>query len=120
MINLLVRMVSFVIHLLISFGLSRYVVEKIGADAYGFVSLANDFTGYAEILTVALNSMASRFITVSIHREDYESADKYFTSVIFSNIFLALALTVPFTLIVLFLDRIVNVSNDLLSDVRVL
>lgn len=120
MINLLVRMVSFVIHLLISFGLSRYVVEKIGADAYGFVSLANDFTGYAEILTVALNSMASRFITVSIHREDYESADKYFTSVIFSNIFLALALTVPFTLIVLFLDRIVNVSNDLLFDVRIL
>mgnify|MGYP001033624236 CR=1 FL=1 len=74
MINLLVRMVSFVIHLLISFGLSRYVVEKIGADAYGFVSLANDFTGYAEILTVALNSMASRFITVSIRKRNMLTA----------------------------------------------
>lgn len=119
-INLFARMVSFVINLLISFCLSRYVVEKIGADAYGFVSLANDFTGYAEIITVALNSMASRFITVSIHREDYESADKYFTSVVFSNIILALVLTVPFTLAVLFIHQIVNVPENLLFDVRVL
>lgn len=119
-VNLIARMFGFIINLLISFCLSRYVVEKIGADAYGFVSLANDFIGYAEIITVALNSMASRFITISIHREDYESADKYFTSVILSNVILAFVLTVPFTFIITFINQIVNVPENLLSDVRIL
>ena len=50
---------------LISFTLTPYITNKLGVEAYGFVTLAKNFTQYASIITIALNSYASRYITVS-------------------------------------------------------
>ena len=51
----------------ISFVLTPIVLAKLGDEAYGFVGLVNNFVSYVSIVTGALNSMASRFITVSYH-----------------------------------------------------
>ena len=65
-INLFTTLFVLIINIVINFGLSRYIVDVIGESAYGFVSLANTFVSYATIFTTALNSMASRFITIDI------------------------------------------------------
>ena len=69
-INLLTQLVSFALNLGISFFLTPYVIECIGKDVYGFVSLANNFTGYVSAFTVALNGMLSRYVTIAFNKKD--------------------------------------------------
>ena len=74
-INMASQIVSFAVSVLIGFFLTPYLVENIGSEAYGFIGLADNFISYALLITTALNSMASRFITISIHREEIENVN---------------------------------------------
>lgn len=119
-INVIATMLSFVISLGINFFLTPYITETVGTEAYGFVSLANNFVNYATILTIALNSMAGRFITIKIHQNKMEEANKYFTSILVANILFVLILILPSVFIVTFLDNLLNISVAILLDVKIL
>lgn len=67
-INIIANIIAFAVNFVISFFLTPYIVETVGKEAYGFVSLGNNFVNYASLITVALNSMASRFITIEIQK----------------------------------------------------
>ena len=67
-INFIASMIVFAINLGISFFLTPFVTKRIGTEAYGFVSLANNFVNYATLITIALNSMSGRFVSVAIHQ----------------------------------------------------
>ena len=86
MINMVSNIVSFIVSMGISFLLTPYIINTVGKEAYGFVGLANNFVSYAELITLALNSLAQRFITIKIHQNDFDGANKYFTSVTIANI----------------------------------
>ena len=115
---MIAQVVGFVVMMGISFLLTPFIVEHVGSEAYGFVGLANNFVSYAQVITVALNSMASRFITIKITENDVEGSNRYFTSVVIANIMTALVLSVPSALIILNLNKIVNVSEAILIDVQ--
>ena len=119
-INLATTLVGLVVNTLIGFGLSKYIVATIGEDAYGFVSLANSFIMYATILTTAINSMASRFITISVQRGNHEEANKYFSSVLISNAVIIGVLVIPATALIAWLEKIINISDRLVTDVKLL
>lgn len=119
-INMVANLISFCITMGISFFLSPYVINSVGTEAYGFVGLANNFVSYGQLVTIALNSMAGRFITIKIHQGDQKSANKYFTSVIIANIFTALVLLIPSTLIIINLEKIVNLPVAIAGDVKIL
>lgn len=119
-INLVTSILAFIINMGISFFLTPYITKNIGIEAYGFISLGSQFINYASLVSIALNSMAGRFITIEIHRENWEAANKYFNSVLLSNIIVAVALLTPSALVVAYLDKIVDVPVDLLTDVKLL
>ncbi|MDU7455584.1 Polysaccharide biosynthesis protein [uncultured Clostridium sp.] len=119
-INIVASLVAFIVNMGINFVLSPYIIENIGVDAYGFVSLANNFINYASLLTIALNSMAGRFITISLHKSDKESANKYFTSVFIANLIISIVLLLVSILSVIYIEEIVNVPVNILKDVRLL
>lgn len=119
-INLLACLVSFAVTLGISFFLTPYITEKVGIEAYGFVNLANNFAGYASIITLAINSMASRFISISYHKGKMDDANEYFTSVLITNLFLILILFIPSVFIILYLEKIVTISVDIVIYVKIL
>lgn len=119
-INLIASLTSLVLSLGISFFLTPYIVSTVGTESYGFVSLANNFVTYAQLFTLALNSLASRFITIAIHQNDMKTANKYFSSVIFGNMIISLVLLIPASIIVLFLENIVQISSELVGDVKIL
>ncbi|MFG5857006.1 hypothetical protein LDB17_02205 [Dysgonomonas sp. Shenzhen-Wh21] len=75
-INLVAQLFAFIVGFIINFFLAPFVIAKLGAEAYGFIGLANNFVSYTTLITIALNSMAARFITVSFHRGDTELAKK--------------------------------------------
>lgn len=112
--------ISFVGSYLINFFLTRFVTKNVGTDAYGFISLANTFAQYAMILTTALNSFATRFIALAYHKDDFETSNHYFNSVLFGDIFLGGVLIIFSIIFTLFMDKILNVSHFLSFDVHVL
>ena len=119
-INMIAQLIGFVVNLGISFLLTPFIVKNVGSEAFGFVGLANNFVGYAQVITIALNSMAGRYITVKIHQDDLTGANKYFTSVVIANILTAMLMSIPSALVILNLDKLVNVSNEILTDVQLL
>jgi len=120
MINMIASIVSFLVSLGISFFVAPFIIKNIGMEANGFVALANSFINYVSILVIALNSMAGRFITIAIHKGDKDEANKYFTSIVFANIIVSLALLVPAIFLVLFLHNIINIPPNLVTDVKIL
>lgn len=119
-VNLISQIITFGLNLCISFFLTPYVIEYIGKDVYGFVSLANNFTSYVSVATVALNGMLSRYVTIAISQKDYSSASKYFSSVVIANSVIMLILLIPSILFVLHLERFVNLAAGFESDIKIL
>lgn len=118
-INMIATTLAFVINAVISFIITPYLVKILGDEAYGFIGLANNFVSYASIITVALNSMAARFITIEIHKKNEEKANEYFNSVLFSNIIIALVLAVISVYLIFNLNDIINISPELVKDVKI-
>lgn len=118
LINLIASITAFLVQLAINFFLSPYLVENLGDAAYGFIGLANNFVSYASILTVALNSMASRFISVEINRNNMKRANEYYSSIFIADILLSLVVAVASVIIIFNLQYIINIPNELIFDVK--
>lgn len=119
-INMMAQVFMFAVNLGISFFLVPYITNIIGVEAYGFVGLANDFVGYAQIITIALNSMAARFITIRIHENKIEEANKYYSSVVMSNILISIVLGIVGGIFIIFMEKFIEIPTIILLDVKLL
>ena len=119
-VNLITQLVSFTLNLGISFFLTPYVIEFIGKDVYGFVSLANNFTSYVSAFTVALNGMLSRYVTIAFSKKDYESAGKYFSSVLVANTAIMILLLPISVIFVANLGEFINLTDGFEADIKFL
>lgn len=120
LINLLTTTISYSTTILIAFFLTPYLISTLGKDAYSFYPLANSFVNYMSIITVALNSMASRFITIEIVKKNWNKANSYFVSVFYSNIILSGFLLIIMSLIIIFIERLLDVPVNLVPSVKLL
>lgn len=119
-INVSSSILVLVLNVCISFFLSPYIIKTIGIEANGFVNLANSFIAYADLIVVALNAMAARFITLAYVKGDYTKANLYYNSVFWGNLIIVGALLVPSTVLIVRLELFVDVPDDILLDVKVL
>lgn len=78
LINIFAALITLGVQMFISFWLSPFVVGKLGEEAYGFINLANNFVSYASLVSVAINSMACRYISVEYNSGNKEKAKSYF------------------------------------------
>lgn len=120
-INLSAQLVSIFVTLGITFVLTPFQTKHLGGLAgYSYGKISADFVVYAQIIVSALNTMASRFITISIHQKKDKEANQYFSTVFFSNLLISIILLVPSLLLVLFLGQIFDISPEALADVKLL
>ena len=119
-INFIAQVLFSVINLGISFFLVPHIIESLNATAYGFINLSNDFVNYASLITVALNSIAGRYITIAIHKKQKEEANIYYNSVIIANIIMSIIIFIPLMIFTLFIDKFLEVPVNILSDVKIL
>lgn len=117
--NMIASIVSFVVTIGISLFITPIIVEKLGSEAYGFVTLSNNFVNYAALITVALNSMESRFVSISIYQNDYKKANTYFTSIFFANILIALIMIPVMVTVILKLEVLLDIPANLVADVKI-
>lgn len=118
--TIVVTGIAFGINYLINFFLTPYITDNIGTEAYGFVTLSKTFASYALIITTALNSYSSRFITVAYHTKDIKRVNVYFNSVLFSNIVFGIVILIIVFVGIRPLAYLINVPSELYSDVRML
>lgn len=104
----------------ISLILSPFIVETVGIEANGFVSLANNCVTYAQLIVMALNSMSARFVSIAYARGDYRKANLYYNSVFWGKLIVVAALVVPAALCVVKLELLFDVPSDILLDVKLL
>ncbi len=120
LLNMLWSLLAVIVNYAINFFLTPYVTRNIGVDAYGFVTMANTYTTYIDILSVALNSFAGRFISISYHKKDYDEANRYFSSVIIADMVLAISVFIPSLIIIHKLKYLLNIPEMLVGDVKAL
>lgn len=119
-INLTTAIASYTISLFVSFFLVPHIIDVIGIEASGFISLANSFVSYASLLSIALNSMASRFITIQLKQGNIQKASAYYNSVLFANVFLAAILFLVFGACIVAIHKIINIPSMMVIDVQLL
>ncbi|MBO4403628.1 MAG: MATE family efflux transporter [Bacteroidales bacterium] len=119
-LNIIGSIVVVAINVAINFLLSPFIVEHLGVEANGYITLANNFVSYIALVTMALNSMAGRFILIDYRKNNLQSVNEYYSSVLLGDWFLAAVFLVPMILFVIFIDRVINVPGNYLADTRIL
>lgn len=120
MINVFCSLMVLLTNAIINLWLSPYIVKNIGVEANGFVTLANNFVTYAQLIVTALNSMAARFIAIEYVKKNYKRANLYYNSVFWGNLLIVLLLIVPAVVCIARLESIINIPNDIILDVKIL
>ncbi len=118
--NVASAIVTLGVQMAVSFFLSSYLVATLGEAANGFTQLANNFVSYASLVTLAFNSMGSRFISASWHRGQKDDAVAYYSTLIVCNAILCL-LFLPLAIAVIAnLGSIVDMGDANPADVALL
>ena len=119
-INLFTGIFSMAVTLLINFFLSSFIVRELGEEANGFTQLANNFVTYASLITIAFNSMASRFISFSYHQGNVKKTNHYYSSIMICDLLLTLLMIPVAYYVVLHLDHLVKINNANVTHVKIL
>lgn len=119
-INLICSILLLCTNTLISFFLSPYIVENIGVEANGFITLASNFVTYAQLIVTALNSMAARFISIEYVKKDYKKANMYYNSVFWGNLIIVAILIIPSIIALIKLESLVNIPDNIVFDIKIL
>jgi O-antigen/teichoic acid export membrane protein len=97
-----------------------YITARIGIDAYGFISLGNNLISYVDMISMALNSYAGRYIAIAYHQQKTGRANQYYSSLMIADIALCAILSIPCGFFIVFSDRILSIPDALVSDVKIL
>jgi membrane protein EpsK len=97
--NLISNIAYFLVNIIIGILLVPYFISTLGIAAYGLIPLASSITGYVAIVVVSLNTTVSRFLTIDLHKNDFEAANRTFNTAFF-GLTLVIALMIPVLLIV--------------------
>jgi len=119
-LNVSSLILSFFCTAFVSFFVSPFVVKNLGAEAYGYVGLANNFIGYITVALVALTGMLSRFVTIEYSKGDYKTASGYFSTAYFTEIIIAVILLIPTIILCSKMDTIFKMSSGIVADVKTL
>lgn len=118
--NTVWALISTIVNTGIHFLIVPYVSENVGIEAYGFVSLANMLVTYADVISTALNSFAGRYIAIEYHKGNIEKAKRYYTSVFIGDLLITLGLALVAVYAIPQLQLIINISEYLQKDVKIL
>lgn len=118
--NIIWSLIATMLSHLISFFITPYITRTLGMEAYGFISLSHTFTTYIDILAVALNAFAARYIAIEYHNNRIEEANSFFSSVFAANVAFVVLVSVPCAVTIKYLDHLINIPEKLIGDVKIL
>jgi len=81
--------VRMLVNILIGIYTSRAILDALGVDDYGIYNVVGGFVGLTSVFTSSLTSAATRFITVSLGRDDREELQITYSSIFFIFLFIS-------------------------------
>ncbi len=97
-----------------------YTLKHLGYELYGYIGLANTAVSYIDIISVALNSMAGRYIAVNYHRGQKEQASIYYSSILVANLLLTGMVSVVGFFAIDNIDNYIIINSSFVNDVKFL
>lgn len=119
-LNVISSILSFLVGICVSFVLTPFIISRLGKVAYSFYPISTNVTNALTIVSSALNSIATRFVTVSILKGDTKNANHYFSSAFFVDTIISLLLVVFTLFFLLFINSFLTIPAELLVSVRLL
>ncbi len=119
-LNMCSSILAFLINIGLQFIITPILTKQIGDEAYGFITIANDFTSYASIFATILNSVAARYIGVELHKKNNDKAQEYYNSILFGNFIISFVLVALSGIFIWKFDTFLNISSDIYQDVVIL
>jgi membrane protein EpsK len=95
-----------------------FLVRHLGPATYGLIPLSSSLTAYMALITLALNSAVSRYLTIALEKEDHSRANLIFNTSFWGSLALTVVLLVPAVLGVIYLDRLINIPPGFAVEAR--
>ena len=109
---------SVTVSALVSFVISKYLIETAGSLTYQYYPIATNFANYFAIVFIAVNDLSARFVMVSLLEERNQEAKEYYSSVLLADLFLSALLTAVFAVFVLNIEHILNIPAGIVPEVK--
>ncbi|MHB1001504.1 MAG: lipopolysaccharide biosynthesis protein [Armatimonadota bacterium] len=97
-----------------------YVIQNLGIESYGIVGIISGIIGLMAIITASLTSTIGRNLTFFIERKEYDNASKELSTAVFSLLWIIIIATIPILCIAPYIDHLINIPAELVSDTRIL
>lgn len=118
--TMVISAISVLLNCFINLYLTPKITNSVGADAYGFVSLAKNFVSYANIIMTALNSYAARYMTMAYIQKDEEKFKQYYNTVFWGDCLIGGVIFIFGIVSSMFLEKILNIPIHLIIDVKLM
>lgn len=118
--SLLFGTITIVLNMYIVLFLTPKIIEYVGIDAYGFVSLSGNIISYLNIITIALNAYSARYISISYLQKDMKEFNRYYNTVFWGDLGVGGCFLILLALFIANVDRILVVPEQLVHDVKIL
>lgn len=96
---------------LVGLWLTPYLIRNLGLELYGIIPLFLMISHYSELFTLTIRGTVSRFVALSIGRNDFEKASLYFSTAFFSLLTAYLFLLVPIIFIAICLPKLFQIPG---------
>ncbi|MEG2584315.1 MAG: oligosaccharide flippase family protein [Oscillospiraceae bacterium] len=118
-LNLTFNVLSLVISMGLSFWITPFIINSLGAESYGFVPLTQQLINYMTVITVSITAVAGRFYTIAKKQNNKILQQEYLSSTLSAGIVGSIALIIPLVIASIFIDKLLNIPTYLVKDVRI-
>jgi membrane protein EpsK len=117
-VNVISNVGYFALNVVVGIWMVPYLIRHLAVEGYGFIPLAVSVTAYVGLISLALNGAVSRYLVISLHKNDNEGANRIFNTAFWSLALVSIIL-VPLSGIFSWLTpRIFNVPAYLTLEVQ--
>lgn len=116
--NLIFSLLSIVMSIIQSIWFIPFIIQKIGAEAYGYIAVIMVIINFSTIISIAITSMSSRFITIEMKKNNVLEANYYFNSVLASVIAISILLLLSFMIVIYNITFFIDVSPIYVEEVQ--
>lgn len=117
-LNLTFNFLSMAFSMGLSFWITPFIINTMGAESYGFVPLTQQLINYMTVITLSITSINGRFFTIAKKQGNLSLAQEFFSSALCGSIAGSLILSAVLVPCTLYIDRILNIPAHLVRDVR--
>lgn len=119
-ITIIANLLSIAVSVFVSFFITQYFVDFVGKESYSYYPIATNFSTYFSILFVITSTVSSRLVIINYLNKNIKEAKEYYSTTFLSCVLISAFIFIVEMFFYFNLTSIINVSNELLHDVKLL